>query len=76
MVGCGGQGVFGVLHSPQASRGLLTQQQYREEMAVSQLICPQGFIYNKIPEVQKEVNLKNPELANPEVRFEFNRVCL
>ena len=58
-VGCGGQGVFGVLHPPQASRGLLIQQQYREETAVSQLICPQGFIYNKIPEVQKWVNLKS-----------------
>ena len=48
----------------------------REEFAVSQLICPQGFIYNKIPEVQKEVNFKNPELANPEVHFELNWVCL
>ena len=30
----------------------------------------------RYPEVQKEVNLKNPELANPKVSFELNWVCL
>lgn len=76
MDGCGGQ-AFEVLHSPQSSRGLLTQQQPAEKsLLLASLFAHKVSFTIRYPEVQKEVNLKNPELANPKVSFELNWVCL